>query len=71
MWVGLCVLALPVLTGWAWVALVSPVFVAVLLTKVSGIPLLEARADARWGGDPAYEDHKSRTPLLVLWPPRR
>ena len=29
--------------------LVSPFFVALLLTRVSGIPLLEARAEKAWG----------------------
>ena len=34
-------MGLPVLSGWRWVALISPVFVIVLLTKISGIPILE------------------------------
>lgn len=32
---------LTVLQGWQWVALISPVFVTLLLTWVSGVPLLE------------------------------
>ena len=45
---------------------VSPLFVYVLLTRVSGVPLLEVRADAKWGEDPGYRAYKARTP--VLWP---
>ena len=52
-------------TGWQWVGLVSPVFVAVLITRVSGVPLLEAKADAKWGGQPDYEEYKRTTPVLV------
>lgn len=64
-WVGVALVAAPTFTGWQWVGLLSPVFVAVLLTKVSGIPLLEAKADARWGGQPDYEAYKERTPVLL------
>lgn len=65
LWVGVAVIALPVLQGWQWVALVSPVFVTVLLTRVSGIPLLEQKADKKWGGQPDYEDYKKKTPVLI------
>jgi hypothetical protein len=33
--------------------------------------MLEARADEKWGGQPEYEDYKSRTPVLFMRPPRR
>ena len=49
---------------WAGVA-ISPVFVTFLLTRVSGVPMLEKKADDRWGGQEDYEAHKQRTPLLV------
>ncbi len=69
LWTGMAILALPVLNGWQWVVLVSPVFVYVLLTRISGIPMLEARGDKRWGDDPAYRRYKDVTPLLVPRPP--
>ncbi len=65
LWVGVAIIALPVLQGWQWVALISPVFVTLLLTRVSGIPLLEAKADKKWGGQPDYEAYKKRTPVLI------
>lgn len=70
LWVGVAIIALPVLSGWTWVALVSPVFVTLLLTRVSGVPLLERRADKRWGGEPDYEAYKAATPVLIPRPPR-
>ena len=69
LWVGMAIVAVPVLQGWQWATLISPVFVAFLLTKVSGIPLLEEKANARWGGQSDYEEYKRRTPVLVLKPP--
>ena len=65
LWTGVAVTALPALDGWRYVTLVSPVFVWLLLTRVSGIPLLEAQADRKWGADPEYRAYKARTPALV------
>lgn len=65
LWVGVAVIALPVLQGWTWVALISPVFVTLLLTRVSGVPLLEKKADKKWGGQADYEAYKKNTPVLI------
>ena len=69
LWVGVALIALPALSGWSHVTLISPLFVYVLLTRISGIPLLESRSDAKWGDDPGYRAYRSRTPLLWLRPP--
>jgi len=45
-------------------------FVALLLTKISGIPLLEKAADEKWGGNADYEAYKRRTSTLLLLPPK-
>jgi steroid 5-alpha reductase family enzyme len=45
--------------------MISPVFVTLLLTRVSGVPMLEKRADEKWGGQEAYEAYKKRTPVLI------
>lgn len=66
LWTGIAVIAYPALSGWQLVTLISPVFVYVLLTRISGLPMLERRADKRWGDDPGYQAYKARTP--VLWP---
>ena len=65
LWTGITIIALPVLQGWQWVALISPIFVTLLLTRVSGIPLLEKRAAEKWGGQNEYESYKARTPVLI------
>ena len=66
LWVGVATIASSTLRGWQWVTLISPVFVYLLLTRISGVPILEKRADERWGGDAAYERYKSTTPVLLL-----
>lgn len=65
LWVGVTIIALPVLQGWQWIALISPIFVTLLLTRVSGIPLLEKKADQKWGGQEDYEAYKQNTPVLI------
>ena len=65
LWIGVLVVAAPVLQGWQWVALLSPLFVIVLLTRVSGIPLLEAKAERTWGEDPEYREYRAKTPALI------
>jgi steroid 5-alpha reductase family enzyme len=69
LWVGIAVIAWPALTGWQHATLISPVFVYLLLTRISGIPMLESRGKRRWGDDPAYRDYKKRTPALFPKPP--
>ncbi|NNF86939.1 MAG: DUF1295 domain-containing protein [Acidimicrobiia bacterium] len=70
LWAGMAIMAIPVLSGWQWVVLISPVFVTLLLMRVSGIPMLEARSDKRWGEEEAYQAYKAATPVLVPRPPR-
>lgn len=65
LWVGVAIIALPVLQGWQWVAMISPVFVALLITRISGVPLLEKKADEKWGGQADYEAYKKNTPVLI------
>ena len=66
LWFGVAVAAFPSLSGWSMVTLVSPLFVWLLLTRVSGVPLLEAAADRRWAGNPEYEAYKAATPVLLF-----
>jgi len=65
LWLGVAIIAFPVLQGWRLLTLISPVFVFLLITRVSGVPLLEKKADATWGGQEAYEAYKRKTPVLV------
>ncbi|WP_300532036.1 DUF1295 domain-containing protein [Maricaulis sp.] len=64
LWLGIAIMALPVLSGPQWVVLISPVFVYLLLTRVSGVPLLENRAKEKWGEDPEYQAYCQKTPVL-------
>ncbi|GMN03025.1 DUF1295 domain-containing protein [Erythrobacter sp. MTPC3] len=71
LWTGILVIALPVLAGWSYLAIISPLFVTLLLTKVSGINLLDCIAKERWGDDPEYKNYTRKTPVLFPRPPAR
>jgi len=71
LWIGVAVMAVPILSGWRWVTLISPIFVILLLTKVSGVPMLEKRAADRWGDEADYRRYVENTPVLVMRPPVR
>ena len=65
LWFGLFVSGLHIYEGFEWLAVLSPIFVYVLLTRMSGVPMLQERGDARWGDDPAYRAYRKNTPLLL------
>jgi len=71
LWTGIAIMATPAMGGWQWLGWLSPLFVCWLLTQVSGIPMLEKRADEKWGGQADYEAYKAATPVLVPRPPGR
>ena len=65
LWIGVLLVAAPVLSGWQWIALISPVFVVILLTRISGVPLQEKQGEERWGDRADYRAYRERTPVLI------
>jgi len=65
LWFGLYVSASSVFKGWQYLAVLSPVFVHLLITKLSGIPLLEKAGVKKWGHLPEYQNYLKNTPILV------
>ncbi len=71
LWTGILIMAFPLLSGWSFLAIASPVFVTLLLTKISGINLLDKSAEKKWGDDPEYQKYRKNTPVLIPRPPSR
>ena len=69
LWTGLFISASSVLRGKEWFSIISPAFVIFLLTKVSGVPLLERQADKRWGHLQEYLSYKRNVACLIpyIW----
>ena len=67
LWVGMAVISLSSLSGIEYVtAIVSPVFIYLLLVKLEGVPMLERIADERYGELPDYQEYKANTPVLMM-----
>jgi steroid 5-alpha reductase family enzyme len=64
-WIGMAVISFPALSGWQYATLISPLFVILMLTKVSGINLLEENADKKWGNLDEYQTYKTNTAVLI------
>jgi steroid 5-alpha reductase family enzyme len=64
---GLAIVALSSPHG-LW-GLISPVLLTLMLTKVSGVTMVEARAKV--AQTPAYAAYVARTSAFVPWPPKR
>jgi steroid 5-alpha reductase family enzyme len=65
LWTGIAVIALNTLSGIEYITLISPVFVYILLTRMSGVNLLERIAEERYGHLEEYQRYKKNTPVLV------
>ena len=61
LWSGIALCGASCFSGGEWAALISPAFVAFLLAKVSGVPLLDERAMSRWVDNPDYLAYRART----------
>jgi len=70
LWTGAAIIAWPVLSGWSYLVFASPLFITLLLTKISGINMLDAAAKRKWGDDADYQDYRRRTSVLIPRPPR-
>jgi steroid 5-alpha reductase family enzyme len=66
LWTGIAVMSFSSLGGWQYLTLISPIFTYILLVYVSGVRMLEARADKKWGENEAYITYKSSTPILWI-----
>jgi len=70
-WWGIALPGILLFEGAAWLYFLGPVFITLLLLFVSGIPLLEKSAEAKWGNDEAYIRYRNTTSLLMPLPVRR
>ena len=70
-WWGAWLTACAAFRGAEWASVLSPAFVTALLLCVSGVPIQEAQARARWGGEEAYRQYRAATWLLLPLPKPR
>ena len=66
LWFAIAVISFSSLSGTQYIALISPVFTYLLLVYVSGVRMLEDRANKKWGNLTEYQDYKKNTPTLFF-----
>ena len=71
LWCGITIIALPVLQGWQFITLISPIFIIILLTQISGVRLLELRGKKKWGENEEYRKYLRNTSVLIPLPPKK
>ena len=64
LWTGIACFGISCFTGLERFAWISPIFIYFLLTKLSGIPILDRRALEKWGDDVEYQKYRENTPTL-------
>jgi len=65
LWSGLYVAGSSVFKGPQYLAVLSPLFIYLLITRISGIPMLRESGIKKWGHLPEYKEYLRRTPELV------
>ena len=64
-WIGLFIFVIPVLSGFTWISIVSPLWITLLLVKISGIPLLEKRAWKKYGSNASFKSYFNNSYRLI------
>ncbi|MAK20073.1 MAG: hypothetical protein CMA05_02040 [Euryarchaeota archaeon] len=64
LWTGIACFGISCFSGLERFAWISPVFIYLLLTKLSGIPILDKRALEKWSDDVEYQKYRDKTPAL-------
>lgn len=65
LWVGVSIMSVASMTGLQYVSLISPLFSFLLIYYVSGVRMLEARSDKKWGSSKDYQEYKNNVPVFV------
>ena len=64
-WIGIFWYVAPSFDGWMWWSIVSPLWVIILLIRVSGIPLIEKANINKYKSNPAFQNYVQRTWRLI------
>lgn len=66
LWFGISLMSISSLSGIEYITLISPLFVYLLLTRISGVNFLEESADKKWGHLDEYKKYINRTPKIFF-----
>ena len=64
-WTGIFMACIPVLQGFEWATIISPIWIVGLLVGLSGIPFLERSNKKRYGHLESFQKYKKETKKLL------
>lgn len=67
-WIGIWLMCIPSFRGGYWAATIGPLYVVAQICGISGIPLQEKQQKERWGKEPAFQEYRANTWLLLPLP---
>tara|TARA_B100001287_G_scaffold14422_1_gene10873 strand:- start:1096 stop:1956 length:861 start_codon:yes stop_codon:yes gene_type:complete len=62
LWTGITIISITVLSGFQYLALLTPFFIYRLLNNISGVNFLEDIGNKRWGSEKEYQTYIKETP---------
>ena len=66
LWAGIAIMSISSLQGLQYLTLISPIFVYILLVYISGVRILEAQAEKKWGHLDSFKEYIKNTPRLFF-----
>lgn len=64
-WIGVFLFCSPVFITGNWIAVISPIWIIILLVFISGIPLLEKSSQKKYGSMSAFKKYVAGTKKLI------
>ena len=64
-WWSLTIALFPYFSGWTWLSFLGPIWITILLSKISGIPLLQESWMKKYGHLDSFKQYQKNTPLII------
>ena len=64
LWLGITIASIGYIDNYKYIVFLTPIFVYLLLTRISGVNLLEEIGNKRWSNNKDYKDYKKNTPIF-------
>lgn len=64
-WIGIFMACIPVISGFRWLTVSSPLIIIALLVFLTGIPPIERSRKKKFGDNPEYKNYVNNTSMLI------
>jgi len=64
-WIGIFLMGHSYISNSSWIAALGPLWIIILLVKISGIPMLEKKWEQKYGDMPSFREYQIRSWRLI------